>query len=195
MTTTRASTTTTLTSISPISAAVGTLVTIQAKITSSVIAGPTPTGTVSFRSGGVDVGVATIQSDGTATFATISLPVGMDIITASYSGDGNYSVSDSASTTITITPSSVTTLTSISPNPTEAGTDVTIVGDVASYTGTGPIPTGTVTFQDGGPTWVTHQYRLMDHSPSTRMHCQPASMPSRPAMVAMAHIPVVPPPR
>ena len=78
----KATTMLTLTS-SPNPSAVGQLVTITARVT-----GNSPTGTVIFSDNGKQIDSATL-SGGIATFATASLPVGSNSITASYGGDAN----------------------------------------------------------------------------------------------------------
>lgn len=50
---------------------------------------PGTTGTVTVTSGGVTLGTGTINSGGTVTIITSTLPVGSDPITATYSGDSN----------------------------------------------------------------------------------------------------------
>src|SRR3954466_4567745 len=47
---------------------------------------PVPTGTVLFTSGGSTLGSA-VLSGGRATFTTSALPLGSDVVTASYGGD------------------------------------------------------------------------------------------------------------
>jgi hypothetical protein len=56
--------------------------------------GATPTGTVSFRDGGVSIGTATLAA-GVATFSTTALTLGSHTITASYGGNGTFSASTS----------------------------------------------------------------------------------------------------
>ncbi len=65
-------------------------VTFTARVT-----GLAPTGTVSFRDGGTQIGVGTLAG-GTATFTTSSLAAGSHPITAQYSGDVNNAAGTSA---------------------------------------------------------------------------------------------------
>lgn len=51
---------------------------------------PIPTGTVTFSNGANALGVAALDSTGTAIFTSTRLPVGVDNLTATYNGDGNY---------------------------------------------------------------------------------------------------------
>jgi hypothetical protein len=79
-----------ITSSSP-SAAFGTAVTLAATVSSASGNGPTPTGTVTFFSGGIDIGTIALNANGQAALVISSLSAGTDAITSSYSGDANYS--------------------------------------------------------------------------------------------------------
>jgi len=111
------------------------------------------TGSVSFLQDGNNLGSANLLPDGTATFTTSSLPVGTDHITASYSGDSNYSPSVSSVLTATVAPpinaaATTTTLGSSTPSA-PSGTAVQLTATVTP-TVAGTTPTGTVSFtQDG----------------------------------------------
>jgi Bacterial Ig-like domain (group 3)/MBG domain (YGX type)/FG-GAP-like repeat len=61
----------------------------------------TPTGTVSFSINGTPLGTATLAG-GTATYSTTTLPLGENVITASYSGDGNFTASPASSVSVTV---------------------------------------------------------------------------------------------
>ena len=123
--------------------AFGNTVTFTATITGS---GATPTGSVTFYEAGVPVNSASLNSSGIATFLASNLNGGIYTLMAVYSGDANYSASASASLAQTITASTTTTLSS-SLNPAAAGAQVDLTAFVSS---SGGIPTGTVTFFDGG---------------------------------------------
>jgi hypothetical protein len=65
------------------------------------------TGSVTFLSGTVPLGTASITTPGTtstAVFSTTALPAGADTITAAYSGDSAYSSSTSSPVVVTVTP-------------------------------------------------------------------------------------------
>jgi len=64
--------------------------------------GSVPTGTISFTSNGALLG-STTPADGVATLTVDSLPVGTDIVTATFAGDANHNQS-SASISITVAP-------------------------------------------------------------------------------------------
>jgi hypothetical protein len=70
---------------------VGQAVSFSATVTGS---GSTPTGTVTFKDGGIGIGTATLAA-GIATFSTKALTLGSHTITASYAGNGTFSASTS----------------------------------------------------------------------------------------------------
>ncbi|MGB0035511.1 MAG: Ig-like domain repeat protein [Candidatus Acidiferrales bacterium] len=85
--------------------------TFTATINTGSLGNP-PTGKVTFSFGGMKIGAVTVTggtdpntgfASATASITTTSLPLGMDVITASYSGDGNYTASSGA-VTVTIVP-------------------------------------------------------------------------------------------
>lgn len=87
------STATTLTS-SPNPSTSGQPVLLTAKVTTT---GPTtPTGKVKFLNGTTSLGSVTLDSTGTATLTTTTLPVGTDPLTATYQGDSQNGQSTSA---------------------------------------------------------------------------------------------------
>lgn len=88
----QASSATSLT-VSPTTTTAGQTVTMTATVTS---ANGTPTGTVSFMNGTTKLGTATLSPAGVATFTSSSLAGGSYSITASYSGDVNFTASSTA---------------------------------------------------------------------------------------------------
>jgi streptogramin lyase len=87
-----------------------------------------------------------------ATLGTNSLPVGIDLITATYNSDALFSASTSATISQTVNRASTATGLTSSPNPSVFGQPVTLTATVALVSpGTG-IPTGTVTFSENGTT-------------------------------------------
>jgi polysaccharide biosynthesis protein PslG len=91
---------TTVTSSPSGSSAAGDSVTLAAAI-SSQNGSATPTGSVQFTVGSTGLGSAQLSS-GVATLAVTTLPVGVDTVTATYSGDTTYS-SSSGTVQITVT--------------------------------------------------------------------------------------------
>jgi Bacterial Ig-like domain (group 3)/FG-GAP-like repeat/FG-GAP repeat len=109
--------------------------------------GTAPTGVVAFLdSGGSALALVPLSAGGVAVFQTSSLIVGTHTIQASYGGDSNY-----ASQAVTINeviryPAATLSLSS-SQDPVVAGQTVQFTAAVSA---TGPAPTGTVVFLDGG---------------------------------------------
>ena len=95
------------------------------------------------------LGTVNLNGSGSAMFATSSLSLGTNIITAIYSGNAGSaaSISNSISEVINSAIGTITTLT-VSPNPANAGQAVTLTATIA------PVPTGSpfgsVTFCLGG---------------------------------------------
>jgi len=107
--------------------------------------GGTPTGSVTFLDGTLQLGSAGV-SGGVAMLTISSLAAGTHNIQAAYSGDSNFLPSSAAvSQTVKMDP----TATSISsnPNPSPVGQPVSFTAVVSSVPA--GIPTGTVTFEDG----------------------------------------------
>lgn len=93
-------TSTTLTA-SPTSTTTGLPVTFTATVTQDP-GSAVPTGSVTFREGSTVLGTAALDSAGTATLTTSTLPAGSDSITASYGGDSYDLKSASAVLIVTI---------------------------------------------------------------------------------------------
>jgi hypothetical protein len=108
-------------------------------ITATVPAGVT--GTITFTSGTVTLGSGTISS-GTASITTSALPAPSDVITATYSGDGNYN-SATGTVTETVAKAAVASTLTSSPNPSLPGSPVTLTDTLPNNV------TGTVTFTNG----------------------------------------------
>jgi hypothetical protein len=94
----KGSTTVTVTA-APATAAVGASVALTATVGTTSFGNP-PTGKVVFTAGGKKLGTVTVSgssdpntalASATATITTTNLPAGTDAITATYSGDQNYS--------------------------------------------------------------------------------------------------------
>jgi len=111
-------------------------------ITASVPNGPT--GSITITSGGVTLGSGTItSSNGTVTITTSVLPVGSDLITATYGGDtNNNSVTGTVTQTVSKASPAETLISSLNPS---------VFGQSVTFTATLPTSvTGTVTFTNGG---------------------------------------------
>jgi hypothetical protein len=88
----------------PGSASYGASVTITATVTSAT---GNPAGIVTFLSGSIPLGTATLNGTGTAVLSTTALPAGNDSATASYAAQGNFG-SSTAAASITINSASQT---------------------------------------------------------------------------------------
>ncbi len=111
-------------------------------ITASVPVGPT--GSITLTSGGVTLGAGNVtSSNGTVIITTTVLPVGSDLITATYGGDAaNNSATGSVTQTVSNKATPVVALIS-SANP-------SLPGQAVTFTATLPTGvTGTVTFTSG----------------------------------------------
>src|SRR5579859_7748274 len=112
----------------------------------------TPSGTVTFTDGATTLGTATLDNNGQAVFLISTLTLGSHSISVSYSGDANFTGSNSSVFTQTVnqaTSSSAVTLTG-GTNPSSFGQPLTFTATVTpQFTG---IPTGTITFLDKGVT-------------------------------------------
>ncbi len=99
--------TTTTAVASPSSANFGQTVTFTATVTANSPGSGTPTGTVDFYDTTTSTDLTpggVVFSSGTATFGTTSLAVGSHVITATYSGDGNFLSSYATTSPVTVGP-------------------------------------------------------------------------------------------
>jgi uncharacterized repeat protein (TIGR03803 family) len=108
-------------------------------------AGPTPTGTVTFKNGSKSFGGASLNS-GVAQITISTLPAGTFTITAIYGGDAPNAKSTSPSLTQVVNQATSTTTLASLTNPSKTGQVVKVTATVTSPT---TKPTGTVTFMDG----------------------------------------------
>ncbi|MBB5317030.1 Ig-like domain repeat protein [Tunturibacter empetritectus] len=100
-------------------------------------------GTVSFASGSTLLGSSTL-ANGVATFTTSTLPLGNNVIIATYGGDGNNNASSSTLTQV---------VAKLSPSVTVTTSGSSIYGHSVTITASVPTgPTGTITLTSGGVT-------------------------------------------
>lgn len=114
--------------------------------------GAIPAGTVAFMDGALQIGIATLNSGGQATFATAALAAGTHALTAVYSGDAKDATS--TSTVLSQLVKQATTQISLvsSSNPATAGTSITFLATLSSD---GGLPTGSMTLREGATTLAT----------------------------------------
>jgi len=96
------------------------------------------TGTVQFLDGATVIGSATL-SNGAAVFATSSLSVGNHSVTANYLGDGSNSPSQSSALVQQVVKGATTSTLVSTPNPSTAGTAVTLTATVSPSSATGTV--------------------------------------------------------
>ena len=111
--------------------------------------GGVPTGSVTFSDGGTVLQTVTL-ANGVATYTTSSLTDGSHTFTASYGGDANDLASNSAPLTVQVLQTIDISVTSTSPNPSVARSNVHFVATILEKQGIQP--TGSVTFFDNGVT-------------------------------------------
>jgi Big-like domain-containing protein len=121
--------------------------------TATIVAVGSPTGTVTFNDGATVLGTATVVNK-VASLTTSSLAIGTHSITATYSGDATFAGSSSNAVSQVVNKATTTLTLGGSPNPSALGQVVTLAASVTAAPGAG-IPTGTVTFFDGGTTLGT----------------------------------------
>ncbi len=106
----------------------------------------TPTGTVTFYDGSFSLGIATI-TNGSAQFTDPGFQIGTHSITATYSGDANFSGNTSAALSQVVNQGPTTTSVTSNSNPAIVGYNVTFTVNI--YPPYGGTPTGLVTLYDG----------------------------------------------
>jgi uncharacterized repeat protein (TIGR01451 family) len=113
----------------------------------------TPTGSVTFKDGSTVLGTPqALDDNGMATFTATTLGAGTHAITATYSGDDNFSMALSNTVNQVIAKAASSTSVGLSPSSSTYGQSVTVTATVTSSAGT---PSGTVTFMDGSNTLGT----------------------------------------
>jgi hypothetical protein len=140
----------------------GESVTLSASVT-----GPghsTPSGTVSFTAGTINLGSVATDSKGNASITTTSLTPGNYSVVAAFTGQQGSSPSQSAPITLTISKIPTTLALTPSPGTTGVGSPVAITTLVQYVSGDSLFPTGTVTIKDGSTTLAT--LSLVDGSAS-----------------------------
>ena len=168
----KGSTTTTITSsVNP--SVLGQPVIFTATIAVVLPAIGTPTGSITFQDGGVNI-TGCVNAPSAVYPATCSQTyqsTGSHAITAIYSGDTNFVTSTSSTLTQVVNKSSTTTVVTSSVNPSVSGQSVTFTTTV-SISGfvSGTTPTGTVNFKAGGTTITGCTVRALNGSAMATCH-------------------------
>ena len=158
---TSTATTTTVVTAATSSVATGGSDLLTATITpSSVVNSTAPTGTISFSSAtqGVLCAAVTISAN-VATCAATLTTVGTQSISATYSGDANYTGSTSAAAAVTVGPTAAMTLIVTPSTNVMYGSSVVLSTNVAATT-TGGDPAGTITYTLVGTSTVAYTANL-----------------------------------
>ncbi len=128
----------------------GASVTFTAQLSGVALTPVVPSGNVAFTANGTTItgcGAVAVNASGTATCSTSSLVAPSDAITATYSGDSNFTVDNPATMTQTVNKANTTTAVTSSVNPSVFGQSVTFTATVTdSSTGSTAVPTGSVQF-------------------------------------------------
>jgi hypothetical protein len=114
----------------------------------------TPTGSVAFYDGAAKIGDANLAV-GVATLSTSTLAAGPHAITAKYSVVGAFLAATSAVVEQQVARAATTTALTSSKNPSGEGESITLSATVTAVQPGGGIPSGSVTFSDGGVAFVT----------------------------------------
>jgi hypothetical protein len=123
----------------------GTIVTFTASVTSSSGA---PFGGATFYDGTFSLGTSSLLADGTCTFSTASLTVGMHSITASFNANATFAGSTSAVVVVTVNAASnALTPTAVTVGATVDGDRSVLEANIGATSGSAA---GRVTFLDGG---------------------------------------------
>ena len=109
--------------------------------------GGMPTGSVTFFDGPTALQSTAVNANGIATYTTSTLTDGTHIFTASYAGDANDLASTSPQLSVVVLQTINLSVTSTSPNPSIARSNVHFVATITALQGIQP--TGSVTFKDG----------------------------------------------
>jgi RHS repeat-associated protein len=111
---------------------------------SATVSGSSPTGAVAFSVGAINLGTVLLNASGTASSQWPAPAAGSYSVTARYLGDVGHTAS-SHSVPLTVTQRATSTQLSVSANPSYVNQTVTLRAQVS-----GALPTGAVTFLDGG---------------------------------------------
>jgi hypothetical protein len=131
----------------------GQTVTYTATVSLVAPASGTRTGTVAFQDGGAVIagcGAKPVAAAGTATCALAYAGPGAHTITATYSGDGDFTTSTAAPLTQTVNTGATAVTVTSSANPSSTGANVTFTANVTAVAPASGTRTGAVDFQIGG---------------------------------------------
>jgi hypothetical protein len=144
--------TTTALAIQPAPSVYGQMLTLTATVSVNQPGAGTPAGTVTFKDGNQVLGapgLAVVNGVVQARFQIATLAAGAHNIQALYSGDNNFTASNSAVTVQTVNKSNTTTTLAAAPAPSSYGQGVTLTATVSANAPGAGTPSGEVFFYDG----------------------------------------------
>jgi len=109
-----------------------------------------PSGVVQFDVGGVPLGEPVAVVNGSASMTTSALPVGLNVVTARYVGDGNFTAATSGPVGFTVNPGVTSVDLRADSARVEPGKPLTLHAQVAVANPASGTPTGTVAFVANG---------------------------------------------
>jgi hypothetical protein len=155
---------------------------VTANLTATLSGATIPTGTVTFSMDGATVGSTSLVS-GTSAYQTITVPTtGVHVLSATYSGDSNYSSSISPSVSFTVAKTSTTTVVVPSTTTPALGSTLPVSVSITPAAVGATLPSGTVTFTLDGA--VAGVVAVQVGSPSSASITLPALTPGTHTLLA-----------
>ena len=114
----------------------------------ATVTGGTPSGTVTFKDGAVEIGSVPL-SGANAVLNLSTLGPGLHSITANYGGDATHAASSSGALAQTVNPAATMTSIASDANPSKFGQGVTFTATVTPVAPGGGAPEGSVEFKQG----------------------------------------------
>ena len=144
----RASTTATV-AASPGSSVFGQSIQLMASVVAVSPGDGVPAGTITFRDGSTVLGTAVLDGSGVATLNITALSVGDHTVTATYSGNGSFTASTSASLTRSVSQAASSVVVTTSVASAAFGETIMLAATVSVTSPGDATATGTITFFDG----------------------------------------------
>jgi hypothetical protein len=135
--------------VSSASSNFGQAITLTANVAAPKAGLPSPTGTVGFFDGGIEIGSAMLDRQGSASLKVTNESVGDHSLHVQYFGDKAYVPSSSANINETVAPAATTTSLAVSSPTSNFGQAVILTANVGAPNAGLPSPTGPVAFFDG----------------------------------------------
>ncbi|MBI5475607.1 MAG: Ig-like domain repeat protein [Ignavibacteriales bacterium] len=130
----------------------GQTVTFTANVSVNLPGSGIPTGTVTFKDGASTIGSTALDGSASASLSLSTLNVSTHSISAEYSGDLNYQSSISSPINQDVNKASTATSLTSDVNPSVKGQSIILTASVSAILPGAGIPSGAVTFKNGGST-------------------------------------------